>query len=337
MDKLTFEWIKNTLQQTPQSIIDRDLELGRKREVRRIEREGKRVDERRPYRNTIAQEIGRGLSNGIVYECGRFLEVWISPEKIFHGAGQENSKVCRPKKEGEQSESEENIARRVNHRARKRIRRLVNTNDFRDMLTLTLAPPSVENCMLYDTVEYKLQRNYDHVRGLFKAFVKRCRASGFPLSYVAVFEKHDSERTLEEKRFAWHIHLAVNMQELDLCAIEHEWGHGRVDHQDFRYDKQGVERAEDVMNPGAYMAEYIGKDGEQFSDPLMRGKRRYTTSRDVKRPVQRRIEDCDIDGFFEYILYEGEEYSQEFFTSHHIPGTCKYSVSATYMRRENND
>jgi len=337
METGTFEWIKSTHHQTPQSIIDRDLELGKKRESRRIEREGKRIDERRPYKNTIAQEIGRSLSNGIVYECGRFLEVWVSPEKVFHGAGQDNSKVSRPKKEGEQSESEESISRRVNHRARKRIRRLVNVNDLRDMITLTFAPPSVDNCLLYNTVPYRLQRNYDHVRGLFKAFIKRCRSAKVPLTYVAVFEQHNSERTSEDKRFSWHIHLAVSAAELDIEVIEFLWQHGRVDHQDFRYDKQGVERAEDVMNPGAYMAEYIGKDGEQFSDPIMRGKRRYTASRDIKRPIQRRLEDCDLDGYFDYLTYEGHEYSLEFYTSKHIPGTDKYSVSATYMRREHND
>lgn len=334
IDKKSFEWLKTTPHGIGSNVVEAEMALCEKRESRRIEREGKRLDERRPYKTTIAEMIGRSKHAGTLTECGRFLEVFLSVEPLFMGAGQANSKLSRPRSKEEEQESQESIAARVNHRARKRIRRLVNANDFRDMVSLTLAPPGDWNELHYKTTPYAQQRDYDVVRGIFHDYIKRLRRKGLRFPYLVVFEQHNSEKTKPEKRGCWHIHIALKEDEDIIQEIMAEWWHGTKDHQDFRYDKKGNERAEEVQNPGAYMAEYIGKNGEQFQDARMVGKRRYTTSRNIIKPVQRRIEDCDIDGAFDCITYNGNEYSQEFYTSKHIPGTQKYAVSVTYMRRE---
>jgi hypothetical protein len=329
MYKGTSNWLRNS-RGIENEIAYRDIQLSEEREKKRIGRESNlainRSDNRR--RNSIADMLGRSRSSGSLVECGRFLEVCLYPEKGHIGEGISGNKPERKDKEKEENGS---VARRVNHRARKQIRRIVNANDFRGMLTLTIAPPSPENNRHYYTIPSEEQRKYEVVRRLFKNFVERCRKAGYHFEYLAVFELHNSEKTSPEKLNTWHIHLAVPAEGWIEKAAMLKWWHGIVDFQDFRFNKKGQRRLEEIHNPGAYISEYIGKEGAQFGVEALRNKRRYTTSRGVKRPMRQDLSSVELGGDFEILEYKGKKYKNVYYNSKEIPGTDKLSINAVYI------
>jgi len=333
----TQEWWLGSADKIPDNLVERHIEIMSRREARRIETaRGNRKSDSRD-KTSIAKRLGRGRVSGTVTECGRFLEIWLPPETFHVGNGADGAKMAKEKRKGkteaEEAAHAENIAKRVNHRARKQIRRIVNANDFRVMYTLTIAPPSAENDKRYATVSYEQQKDYENVRRLFHNFLMRLRKAGIALSYLAVFELHDSDKTAPEKRGCWHVHIATNLSDAHLGTLQRIWQHGICDVQDYKYNKKGKLRSEEVTNPGAYMAEYIGKDGAQFGREELRLKRRYTTSRDVKRPIRRAIEDCGIGGEFDTIQYQGETYDCVYYNAVEVPLTDKLGITATYMLR----
>lgn len=327
------KWLRES-NDVPNTITYRAVDLVGKRnrkEVDRLRAEGQRKNYAVTWsRTSIAQMAGRGEVKGLVTECGRFLEVWQSFEPQYMGMiGEIISEVNR----NYAKETEDSIARRVNARARKQIRRLVNSNDFRDMVTLTIAPPSPANDRMYLTVDYDLQRNYKYVRKLFKSYIQRARRRGWAGGYVAVFELHDSERTSPEKRGCWHIHYACDFDEPASDVLDRVWWHGMVNVSDYRYDTNGKPRDEEVVNPGAYMAEYIGKEGAQFGNAELLHCKRYSASRNVKRPKKVRIEDADIadgeDGTI--IYYKGKRYKMTYSCVQVVPNTDRMGCNAVYQ------
>lgn len=301
------------------------------------------ADEKASARNSMSKSVLMGVSEhqGILTECGRFLEVWLSEKPVVLGmcTDRQGVGISLP-------ETAENIASRVNHRARKQIRRLVNANDLRGLLTLTLAPPSEENDKKYKTVDIERQKDYSEVRKILHRYQcrlrKRIRANtnkmrllrrsigGCNPRYIAVFELHDSEKTSELKRGTWHIHLAVDCNEVLVSLMRRTWKHGMTDFQDYRYDKEGKLRDEEVSNPGAYISEYIGKEGAQFGEAELRYKKRYTASRGVKRPKKVMISGGEIEGEIEQITYNGSKYRNTYYRLSAIPGTALFGVVAYY-------
>jgi len=312
-------------------IVYADMELAKKREQKRIDKIRSPLVHASDYtrKNSAAEMLGRSRSSGSIVECGRFLEVSLYAEMGFLGNGVGGGQ--KPEKEGKKQYDREKIAKRVNHRARKQIRRIVNANDFRGMLTLTIAPPSPENNKKYLTVPVEKQRDYREVRRLFKNFIERCRKAGYHFEYLSVFELHNSEKTSIEKRNTWHIHVATKAEGWIESAARIMWWHGIVDFQDFRYDKRGNLRSEEIQNPGAYIAEYIGKDGAQFGREDLCNKRRYTTSRGVKRPKRQTLESESIAGDFDSLEYKGKKYRNVYYNSNEIPLTDKMSITAIYQ------
>lgn len=292
---------------------------------------------------SMSKSVSIGVSEcaGIITECGRFLEVWIPENPVRLGVCSEGQKVG-----GSTAETREQIALRVNHRARKQIRRLVNANDLRGLLTLTLAPPSEANDKKYKTVDIDVQKDYDAVRRILHRYQcklrKRIKANtnkmrllrrsidGCNPRYVAVFELHDSEKTSELKRGTWHIHIAVDCNDTLVSLMRRTWKHGMTDFQDYRYDKKGKKRDEEVSNPGAYISEYIGKDGAQFGKAELRDKKRYTASRGIKRPKKIMISGGEIEGGVEQITYKGCKYRNTYYRLTAVPGTALFGVTAHY-------
>lgn len=314
-------------------IVYRDLEL-----ADRFERSGgveknRQNFEREKRANNLLYGIGKGVVSGYVYDCGDILEIYVSEEPLYQGACVEGLKAVSEKKE---EESQESIAKRVNHRARKNIRRIVNAADLKMMHTLTLAPPSEANDKMYETVPYELQKDYEFVRNLFKNGMKRANRylQDEKIHYLAVFELHDSPRTSEEKRGAWHIHIATQANERIAMAFSHSWKHGQVNTQDYRYNLQGERRKEEIHNPGAYMAEYIGKEGAQFGKKELINKRRYTTSRGLKRPDKKSLDVAGLVGDFENLEYGGSTWKNNYYKARHVPGTDRFSVNAIFYRRK---
>ena len=313
------------------STVYADMELAKKREQKRIEKVRSPLvqasDSSR--RNSVAEMLGRSRTSGSIVECGRFLEVSLYPEVGFLGNGTGGGQ--KKEKEGKKQEDKESIAKRVNHRARKQIRRIVNANDFKGMLTLTIAPPSRENNKKYATIPTSQQRDYNEVRRLFKNFIERCRKADYHFEYLSVFELHNSEKTSPEKKNTWHIHVATKAEGWIEYAARLMWWHGMVDYQDFRYDKKGNLRSEEIQNPGAYIAEYIGKDGAQFGQEELRNKRRYTTSRGIVKPKRQTLESENITGDFDILGYKGKIYRNVYYNSNEIPLTDKISITAVYQ------
>ena len=112
--------------------------------------------------------------------------------------------------------------------------------------------------------------------------------------------------------------------------MRHAWRHGMTDYQDYRYDKQGRKRDEDIANPGAYIAEYIGKDGAQFGRAELQDKKRYTTSRGIKRPRKVVLDAGLVGGDIETMTYKGKQYRNTYYNLTAIPGTQLFGVSAHY-------
>lgn len=298
-------------------------------------------------RRAMAPIVGLGISehSGIITECGKFLEIWIPENPVRMGECAERQVNNKPKQE-----AQEDMARRVNHRARKQIRRLVNTNNLRAMITLTLAPPSPANDRKYKTIPIEEQRDYDEVRRILHNYQcklrKRIKADnnkmrrlrrdlgGCNPRYVAVLELHDSERTSALKRGTWHIHLAVECNSDLISLMRRTWRHGLTDCQDYRYDKHGKLRDAEISNPGAYIAEYIGKGGAQFGRADLRDKKRYTTSRGIRRPVKVLMGGGEIEGDIEVITYKGKRYVNKYYNMKCVPGTSLFGVIAHYQEVE---
>jgi hypothetical protein len=326
------EWLRNSDGIT-NATVRRDMALIDKREAKRIEK-GKnppKVEGEKPHRvNGPVWGAGKYSETGGVLRCGRFLEIYASEELEHHGAG--TDKVF-PAKEQREKESQESVARRVNHRARKQIRRIVNTNDFRAMHTLTFAPPGRGHEKKYDILSIDEQSDYDMVRACFKRFIQRAvRAYGSTFAYLVVFELHDSEQTSDCKRGTWHVHLATSTDRVLRECIAWKWQHGMTDYQDYRYDTKGNVRDEEIQNPGAYMAEYIGKDGAQFGQKELINKRRYTTSRCTKRPTKTGLSEASLGGDLETVEFEGKSYKNVYWKTSHVPGNYeRYKINAVYQ------
>jgi hypothetical protein len=325
----TSTWLRGSTGISNQ-IVRGDMELSRKRESSRI---GKM---RHPSGNQLQRippvwdSLGKRVSAGNIIESGKFLEVWLSIEPFNIGGSEGGEKAARP---GKEPESVDAMKRRVNNRARKQIRRIVNANNFQAMHTLTIALPSDENNIKYQTVTNEMQKQYPYVRGLFKKFIQRLkRETGLNnIPYLVVFELHDSSKTCPEKRGTWHIHMCTGVGHELAESISSVWWHGITDYQDFRYTKTGERRDVDICNPGAYVAEYIGKEGAQFGSEELISKKRYTTARCNKKPIKRSLEGADVGGTFELMTYNGKLYRQTLYSCITIPGTKLSSHNAHYV------
>jgi len=306
------------------SMTKATLELVEKRRMR----EAKPPGQVNGAKMSEAAKIGRGKELGVVIKAGRYVDVWIPIDPVDTGRETPRDKG------GKRQEEDWQMARRVNSRARKQIRRWVNANNLQGMITLTLALPSETNDKLYKTVSAKHQRDYAYVRKLFKLFCDRLRRAGKTeyLRYVAVFEQHDSQKTSEAKRYTWHIHLATDvMTEHDVSEIGKAWKHGRIDYQDYRYDTNGKHRDIDIQNPGAYIAEYIGKDGAQFGQKQLRNKRRYTRSRNLSRPLKSYISEHDMQCDGVSMTMDGKEYKATWYGESKLPDGTIVAINAQYM------
>lgn len=146
----------------------------------------------------------------------------------------------------------------VNHRARQKVRRLINANFNQDDLFITVT--FAENMTDIDKANYEL-----------KKFFQKMKRRQNDFKYVAVIEF--------QKRGAIHYHMLCNWKATwsnreELQAEERKlgeiWGHGFVD---IGYKK--------TDNAGAYLIKYLSK---QHLDERLEGKKRYFFSRNLEQP-----------------------------------------------------
>lgn len=145
------------------------------------------------------------------------------------------------------------------HRARERVRRLVNSN-FKDsdlFITLTFRDGIID-----DLKDVKKCNNF------FKKFIQRFRYHyGGDFKYLAVIEFQD-----KNGRGAVHYHMLVDLEYIDKEYFEHEiWKGGYT----FLRNIKGVD------NIGAYMVKYMTKN---INDKRLKGEKSYLASRNLKKP-----------------------------------------------------
>lgn len=145
------------------------------------------------------------------------------------------------------------------HRARERVRRLVNSN-FKDsdlFITLTFKDDAVG-----DVKDVKECNNY------FKKFIQRFRYYyGRDFKYLAVIEFQD-----KNGRGAVHYHMLVDLEYIEKEYFENEiWKGGFT----FLKNIKGVD------NIGAYMVKYMTKN---INDKRLMGEKSYLSSRNLKKP-----------------------------------------------------
>ena len=151
-------------------------------------------------------------------------------------------------------EDKEINRKQVCDRARRNIRRLVNTNiqENSKFVTLTFA----------DNVTDLKAANYE-----WKKFKQRLETKiGYKLQYLVVIEF--------QKRGAIHYHVVMfNLSYIKNKELQGVWKNGFVK----------INKIDNCNNVGAYVCKYLGKD--LFNDRL-EGQKMYFTSRGLKKPVE---------------------------------------------------
>lgn len=164
--------------------------------------------------------------------------------------------------------NEENKARHRKNtlaRARRSVRRLINANvdawgEKSKFLTLTFA----------ENVQDVKQANYE-----FKKFRQRLEYDlKIKLKYVGVIEF--------QKRGAIHYHVIFfNLPYIQSNDLERIWGNGFIK----------INAIDHVDNIGAYITKYMTKDN---NDDRLIGKKSYFTSRGLKEPIERYLNEKEI-------------------------------------------
>lgn len=150
-------------------------------------------------------------------------------------------------------------------RARRSVRRLINANvdawgEKSKFLTLTFA----------ENVQDVKQANYE-----FKKFRQRLEYDlKIKLKYVGVIEF--------QKRGAIHYHVIFfNLPYIQSNDLERIWGNGFIK----------INAIDHVDNIGAYVTKYMTKDN---NDDRLIGKKSYFTSRGLKEPIERYLNEKEI-------------------------------------------
>ena len=203
-----------------------------------------------------------------IVQSGDIIEIYEYSQGYLKGY--ENNKANSGRKEGVVSDNYDIHRAQVLQRAKRDLRRLINSNhgQYGDQFTskfLTLT--------FGDMVTDVKEANYE-----FKKFIKRLNYLIFNtkkanLKYNAVIEF--------QKRGAIHYHVIIyNMPWTKHRVIEETWGNGWI----------FINKIDDIDNVGAYVAEYLGgKDkgqGKEIDDHRLQGKKSYFSSRGLYKPIE---------------------------------------------------
>ena len=183
---------------------------------------------------------------------GRLLKVALYDKPITSNAG--NIKGRTGEEKAKESRNEEENKKRVLIRAKKRIERIIMSNEstFDKFLTLTIQDPSYTNTML----------GYP----LWQSYIKRVRTSllkeGEQLQYFCMPELQD--------RGVIHFHALLSCPYIPQPLLAKKWGHGSVN----------IKKIKDTVNTGAYIAKYVTK---QISSKLYsHNTKTYLKSQSIK-------------------------------------------------------
>ena len=220
----------------------------------------------------------RKFYNKKIVISGNIIEVYEYENSIL--IGETNNKYGRSAEANEEDKARHR--KNTLAKARKTVRRLINANvnawgQKSKFLTLTFA----------EHVTDIKQANYE-----FKKFRQRLEYDiGIKLKYVAVIEFQKSGRI--------HYHVIFfNLPYIDSNYLSGIWANGFIK----------INAIEHVDNVGAYITKYMTKDSE---DERLRGQKSYFTSRGLKKPVERCLEEKEIANIKEE-LSRKKVYEREF-------------------------
>lgn len=185
---------------------------------------------------------------------GNVVEIYEYEKDVLTGY-KDTKKESKGRQVEANSEDKKKNREKVVSRARKDIRRLVNSNYISGrskFVTLTFA----------ENIQDIKAANYE-----FKKFVQRLSYNmGYKLSYLVVIEF--------QKRGAIHFHvLFFNLDYIKVSELGDMWGNGFVK----------INRIKHVDNVGAYICKYLSKDND---DERLLGEKMWFRSRGLKSPVE---------------------------------------------------
>ena len=203
-----------------------------------------------------------------IIQSGDIIEIYEYSKGYLKGY--ENTRADSGRKIDYESTDYEKHRKQVLQRAKRDLRRLINSNHGQygsqftsKFLTLTFG----------DVVTDVEVANYE-----FKKFMQRLNYLVFDtkkanLKYNAVIEF--------QKRGAIHYHVIIyNMPFTKQKIIEKTWGNGFIK----------INKIDNVDNVGAYVAEYLGQaekgQGHDIEDDRLQGKKSYFSSRGLYKPIE---------------------------------------------------
>ena len=131
-------------------------------------------------------------------------------------------------------------------------------------------------------------------RDITTRFFRMCRKKIPNFAYIAVFERHMSDRTSPAKYGSLHLHIAVsgyiNYSMLRSCwrtAVQQVLKDG--DYKGANIDVSKNRKGnllQDRVRIASYMSKYINKD---MDDEYVKGQKRYWSSKDIPKPIETRL------------------------------------------------
>ena len=209
---------------------------------------------------------------------GNIMEVYLYDKDVIYGY-KDNRKMSCGRSVSASDENKDINRDKVLQRARRDLRRIINSNceKYSKFVTLTFA----------DNVD-----DLDYCNNEFKKFVKRLNYHyKIKLKYSAVIEF--------QKRGALHYHcIFYNLtQKLDVKKLSELWGNGFIK----------INKIDNVDNVGAYICKYMTKS----DDDRLCGRKMYFNSRNLNKP-QEITNEKDVEALLNSLHRESITYSNIF-------------------------
>lgn len=167
-------------------------------------------------------------------------------------------------------ESDEDIRDRSLKRAKKEVRRVINSNI--GMYGVEYIPKFL-TLSFGENIQDIKQANYEFQKVIKRLNYKIYNTKKAKIKYLVVPEF--------QKRGAIHYHVILfNFPYVKQSILQDIWGNGIID----------IRKIEEVDNVGSYIAEYLGKEeknqGKSKNDERLKGQKSYFCSRGIYRPIE---------------------------------------------------
>lgn len=198
-----------------------------------------------------------------IIASGNILEVYEYENNVLYGY-EDTKKSSKGRQSVANEEDKEDNREKVLQRARRDLRRIINSNVF--MYGIACSPKFVTLTFRDDVVSLELA-NYE-----FEKFIKRLGTYHDKRMKYAAVPEIQKERFEKSGQAVWHYHVIFfNMPYIRADKLGDIWGNGFIK----------VNRIDRVDNVGAYICKYMTKDNKDLT-----GKKCYFTSRGLYKPIE---------------------------------------------------